>query len=126
MFEQTVANILNQYLGQYVQDLNTDSLNIAVWSGDVVLKNLEIKKDCLDQFRLPISVIKGHVGEVKMTVPWSSLASSPVVLTFNNLFLHVVPQGEIKVTSFPPSLPFHSFPSLLTPFFLSILPFLHI
>eukprot|EP00003_Mantamonas_plastica_P024282 TRINITY_DN4495_c0_g1_i4.p1 TRINITY_DN4495_c0_g1~~TRINITY_DN4495_c0_g1_i4.p1 ORF type:complete len:417 (-),score=93.87 TRINITY_DN4495_c0_g1_i4:109-1275(-) len=96
MFEQTVANILNQYLGQYVQDLNTDSLNIAVWSGDVVLKNLEIKKDCLDQFRLPISVIKGHVGEVKMTVPWSSLASSPVVLTFNNLFLHVVPQGEIK------------------------------
>lgn len=33
MFETLVANILNRYLGAYVEGLNKEQLSVAVWAG---------------------------------------------------------------------------------------------
>jgi vacuolar protein sorting-associated protein 13A/C len=34
MFESVVANVLNQVLGDYVDNFQTNQLNIGIWSGN--------------------------------------------------------------------------------------------
>jgi vacuolar protein sorting-associated protein 13A/C len=48
MLEDLVSSILVQYLEEYVSNFDKKSLKIAIWSGDVTLKNLLLKKYALD------------------------------------------------------------------------------
>jgi len=43
MLEARVAQVLNDQLGQYVQGLNKEALKIGVWSGNIVLENLQAR-----------------------------------------------------------------------------------
>lgn len=47
MFERVVATLLHRYLGKYIQDLDTENLNVGIFGGDVQLSNLKIKPDAL-------------------------------------------------------------------------------
>jgi hypothetical protein len=47
MFEGVVATILNRYLGKYIQDLDTENLNVGIFSGDVQLTELRLKPEAL-------------------------------------------------------------------------------
>lgn len=53
-----------------VDNLNTGQLNIGIWSGDVKLRNLKLKKEALDKFRLPVDVIEGYLGDLTLSIPW--------------------------------------------------------
>jgi hypothetical protein len=43
MFETKVAAILNAQLGAYVLGLDAEALKIGVWSGKIVLENLQAR-----------------------------------------------------------------------------------
>lgn len=43
MFEAKVAEVLNAQLGAWVQDLDAEALKIGVWSGQIVLENLQAR-----------------------------------------------------------------------------------
>lgn len=45
MLESLVASLLNRFLGSYVENFDPKQLNIGIWSGDVKLKNLRLKKE---------------------------------------------------------------------------------
>lgn len=47
MFEGAVAGILNRLLGKYVQDLDTENLNVGIFSGDFNLTDLKLKPEAL-------------------------------------------------------------------------------
>lgn len=47
MLEGTVARILNQLLGKYVQDLDTENLNVGIFSGTAQLSELKLKPEAL-------------------------------------------------------------------------------
>lgn len=47
MFEGAVAGILNRLLGKYVQDLDTENLNVGIFSGNVNLTDLKLKPEAL-------------------------------------------------------------------------------
>lgn len=110
-----------------MDNLNTDSLNISIYSGEVVLKNLKLKKEALDKFRLPVDVIEGqsgllnlcahpyaclsslplwlyllslpgHLGSLRMTIPYTSLGRSPVSVVIEDVYLLTTPSGESKVS----------------------------
>jgi len=66
MLERIVSALLEKYLGDYVEGLQTENLKLSIFSGDVVLENLKLKKSCLDQFELPVQVKAGFLG--KLTV----------------------------------------------------------
>lgn len=53
-----------------VDNLNTGQLNIGIWSGDVKLRNLRLKKEALDKFRLPVDVVEGYLGDLTLSIPW--------------------------------------------------------
>lgn len=46
MFEDLVSNLLSDYLGDYLEGLTKDDLNISLWNGDLKLKNLVLPLFC--------------------------------------------------------------------------------
>ncbi|KXS10872.1 hypothetical protein M427DRAFT_47658 [Gonapodya prolifera JEL478] len=79
---------------QQVVNLDPQQLNVAVWSGDVVLKNLRLKREALDKFQLPIDVVSGYIGELTMQIPWSDLRGSPVKILVRNVYVLAGPKAE--------------------------------
>ena len=70
MLEGVLASVLNRFLAEYVDGLNTSQLNIGIWSGDVTLRNLRLKRTALDKFQLPLDVKEGYLGRLTLSIPW--------------------------------------------------------
>ncbi|KAJ3031870.1 UNVERIFIED_CONTAM: hypothetical protein HDU68_011629 [Siphonaria sp. JEL0065] len=96
MFESVVSLLLNKFLGDYVLDLENNQLNIGIWSGDVVLQNLRLKREALDKFNLPVDVLEGFLGALTINIPWSDLKTKPVRIFIKDLYLLVNPKTETE------------------------------
>lgn len=94
MLEGLVAGLLNRFLGMYVKNFDPAQLKVGIWSGDVKLRNLELRKEALDQLKLPINVVEGHLGELTLVIPWSNLRGSPVQVFVEDVFLLASPKEE--------------------------------
>lgn len=81
-------------LGQYVSNLERNQLNIGIWAGDVVLRNLRLKKEALEKFQLPIEVLDGYLGELTLTIPWKNLKNSPVKVVIKDVLLLAGPSDD--------------------------------
>ncbi|CAO3579446.1 unnamed protein product [Absidia cylindrospora] len=60
--------------------------------------NLKLRKDALDNLRLPIDVIEGNLGELTLSIPWSNLKTKPVKVHIRNVYLLAAPKTETTVT----------------------------
>ena len=96
MLEGLVAGLLNRFLGMYVKNLNAEQLKVGTWSGEVNLKNLELRREALDQLKLPLNVIEGHLGALKLTVPWSNLKGAPVRVLIEDVYLLAAPKEDAE------------------------------
>jgi vacuolar protein sorting-associated protein 13A/C len=94
MLEGLVANLLNRFLGMYVRNFDPKQLNVGIWSGDVKLKDLELRREALDQMHLPLNVIEGHIGSLVLSIPWSNLRGKPVRINIEDLFLLAAPKED--------------------------------
>ncbi|KAL7754164.1 Vacuolar protein sorting-associated protein 13 [Sorochytrium milnesiophthora] len=99
MFEQVVTTLLNRVLGDYVDNLQTEQLNIGIWRGDVVLKNLRLRRDALDKFDLPVDVVEaddfaGYIGDLTLKIPWKNLKGQPFRIFIDNIFLVAAPKSS--------------------------------
>lgn len=97
MLEGLVANLLNRFLGIYVKNFDAKQLNIGIWSGDVKLRNLELRREALDQLRLPLNVVEGHLGELTLSIPWSNLRGKPVKVEIEDVFLLAAPREDANL-----------------------------
>lgn len=96
MLEGLVANLLNRFLGMYVQNFDPKQLNVGIWSGDVKLRNLELRREALDQLNLPLNVVEGHVGTLTLAIPWSNLRGKPVRVDIEDVFILAAPKEETQ------------------------------
>src|SRR5947207_12980669 len=94
MLEGLVANLLNRFLGMYVKNFDARQLNVGIWSGDVKLRNLELRREALDHLRLPLNVVEGHLGELTLSIPWSNLRGKPVKVNIEDVFLLAAPKED--------------------------------
>ncbi|KAI1823936.1 vacuolar protein sorting-associated protein 13 [Xylaria intraflava] len=94
MLEGLVAGLLNRFLGMYVKNFDPTQLKVGIWSGDVKLRDLELRREALDQLNLPINVMEGHLGELTLTIPWSNLRGAPVKVFIEDVFLLASPKEE--------------------------------
>ncbi|XP_015283767.1 PREDICTED: vacuolar protein sorting-associated protein 13D [Gekko japonicus] len=86
MLEGLVAWVLNNYLGKYVSNLNTDQLSVALLKGAVELENLPLKKDALKEL-LPFEVKAGFIGKVTLQIPFYRPHVDPWVISVSKLHL---------------------------------------
>ncbi|KAF2866909.1 hypothetical protein BDV95DRAFT_611203 [Massariosphaeria phaeospora] len=94
MLEGLVANLLNRFLGMYVQNFDAKQLNVGIWSGDVKLRNLELRREALDQLRLPLNVVEGHLGSLTLSIPWSNMRGKPLKVNIEDVFLLAAPKED--------------------------------
>ena len=94
MLEGLVAGLLNRFLGMYVKNFDPTQLKVGIWSGDVKLRDLELRREALDQLKLPINVMEGHLGQLTLIIPWSNLRGSPVRVLIEDVFLLASPKEE--------------------------------
>ena len=94
MLEGLVSNLLNRVLGMYLQNFDPKQLSVGIWNGDVKLKNLELRKEALDQLHLPLNVVEGHVGDLTLSIPWSNLRGKPVKVNIENVFILCSPRED--------------------------------
>lgn len=43
MFEGLLADVLDSLAGSFIQGLDRQNLNVGIWSGDVVLSDLQVR-----------------------------------------------------------------------------------
>lgn len=96
MLEGLVAGLLNRFLGMYVKNFDPTQLKVGIWSGDVKLNRLSLRKEALDQLRLPVNVVEGHLGHLTLVIPWSNLRGAPVKVFVEDVFLLASPKEEAE------------------------------
>ncbi|KOS20149.1 Vacuolar protein sorting-associated protein 13 [Escovopsis weberi] len=96
MLEGLAAGLLNRFLGMYVKNFDPTQLKVGIWSGDVKLRNLELRREALDQLKLPINVVEGHLGELTLIIPWSNIRGAPVRIIIEDVYLLASPKEEAE------------------------------
>ncbi|CAD5206105.1 unnamed protein product [Bursaphelenchus okinawaensis] len=95
VFESVVADLLNRFLGDFVDNLDASQLNIGIWGGDVKLTNLDIKETAMDQLDLPVKLKFGCLDNLVLKIPWKNLYTEPVIANIEGLYLIVVPNKGV-------------------------------
>ncbi|CAB3411172.1 unnamed protein product [Caenorhabditis bovis] len=96
MLENIVAWVLNNYIGEYLEDLNTDQLSVALLSGQVELENVPLKKTALRKLDLPLEVRSGLLGKLTLSVPITHIRSQPWTLKLSDVLIIVGPLSAEK------------------------------
>ena len=73
MLEGLATWFLNNYLGKYLENLDTDQLSISLLAGQVELENVPLRKDALRFIEPSIEVRSGVVGHIKEPVKYHVL-----------------------------------------------------
>uniref|UniRef100_A0A674KDV5 Vacuolar protein sorting 13 homolog C n=1 Tax=Terrapene triunguis TaxID=2587831 RepID=A0A674KDV5_9SAUR len=93
VLESVVADLLNRFLGDYVENLNKSQLKLGIWGGNVALDNLQIKENAL---KLNVYCILVCLDKLTLKIPWKNLYGEAVVATLEGLYLLIVPGASIK------------------------------
>ncbi|XP_057578649.1 intermembrane lipid transfer protein VPS13C isoform X2 [Hippopotamus amphibius kiboko] len=96
VLESVVADLLNRFLGDYVENLNKSQLKLGIWGGNVALDNLQIKENALSGLDVPFKVKAGQIDKLTLKIPWKNLYGEAVVATLEGLYLLVVPGASIR------------------------------
>ncbi|XP_053575277.1 LOW QUALITY PROTEIN: intermembrane lipid transfer protein VPS13C [Bombina bombina] len=96
MLESVVADLLNRFLGDYVENLDRSQLKLGIWGGNVALENLQIRENALSELDVPFKVKVGQIDKLILKIPWKNLYGEAVVATLEGLYLLVVPGASIK------------------------------
>ena len=85
MLEGLATWFLNNYLGKYLENLDTDQLSISLLQGEVELENVPLRKDALRFIEPSIEGQTGVVGHIKLTIPVSRMRSELWTLLLENV-----------------------------------------
>ncbi|XP_063044698.1 intermembrane lipid transfer protein VPS13C isoform X2 [Engraulis encrasicolus] len=96
VFESIVSDLLNRFIGNYVENLDKSQLKIGIWGGNVVLENLRVKENALSEFDVPFKVKAGQIGKLSLKIPWKNLYNDAVLATLEDLYVLVVPGTSMK------------------------------
>jgi vacuolar protein sorting-associated protein 13D len=92
MLEGLATWFLNNYLGKYLELLDTAQLSISLLAGQVELENVPLRKDALRFLEPSVAVRSGQVGHIKLTVPVARMRSEPWTLLLEQVHIVLGPQ----------------------------------
>eukprot|EP00731_Ephydatia_muelleri_P024526 Em0016g797a len=96
VFESVLVQVLNRFLGAYVENLDSSQLKANVWSGDVKLGGLRLKQNALDKLDLPFRIFAGYLDNFSMKVPWSNLYTDPVIADISGVYIVAGPATAVR------------------------------
>uniref|UniRef100_A0A8D2CAW4 Chorein N-terminal domain-containing protein n=1 Tax=Sus scrofa TaxID=9823 RepID=A0A8D2CAW4_PIG len=88
VLESVVADLLNRFLGDYVENLNKSQLKLGIWGGK--------REGAASELDVPFKVKAGQIDKLTLKIPWKNLYGEAVVATLEGLYLLIVPGASIK------------------------------
>jgi vacuolar protein sorting-associated protein 13A/C len=88
------TKVLSSLLGEYIEGLDKNNMDVGIWSGNVKIENVALKRDLSDRFNLPFDFKFNHVGRISAKIPWKSLSNSPVEIEFEDLLIIAQPKSQ--------------------------------
>nr|XP_022907664.1 vacuolar protein sorting-associated protein 13A-like [Onthophagus taurus] len=86
---------LNGVLCTYIDNLDPTQFNLGITSGELVLKNLVIKKSVLNEFLPSVQAVYGHIARLKIGLPSSMNLSSVVFeVAIDGLYILLEPKSQ--------------------------------
>jgi vacuolar protein sorting-associated protein 13A/C len=97
--EGVLLRVLERSLGKYVDGIGKENLKLGVFSGELQMRNMTLKKEALDSFQLPLQVVRGSVASIDLKIPWRKLTSEPVIVQIKDVFIVAVPTDTSNWTA---------------------------
>ncbi|CAF1461892.1 unnamed protein product [Adineta ricciae] len=88
--------ILDKYLGDYIENLDTNKLKFDLWKGDVVLEDLYLKPDILTEFNLPVTIKKGYLQKLSLHISWKHFYAHPIRINIDGLYVLAELKTDVK------------------------------
>lgn len=88
------SRLVNKFLGEYIDNLDSNNLEVSTWSGEVLLENLQLRQDLGDKLKLPMNVAYSHIGKIWAKIPWRNLGSERCDVKISDIFLILVPKSQ--------------------------------
>jgi Vacuolar sorting-associated protein 13, N-terminal/N-terminal region of Chorein or VPS13 len=98
MAKSIVLGILMETLGEFVE-ISREKLKMAVWSGEIELRDLGLKSGALASLDLPVNVFHGSLSRLKIAIPWTSLGKSSTTIEMEGLIAYVGPAEDASFTA---------------------------
>ena len=94
VFESLLKRVLADSFGGWLEGFSKEQLDVGVAKGVVVLHDVKLRRDALARVTraLPIHLVSGRVGELRVNVPWSKLKSKAVEVTLEDIEVRLCPQ----------------------------------
>ena len=102
MAKKAILDVLESTIGKYVKNLDSESLNVALWNGQIELNSLELNIGAVNaeldrqaaeapNLALPFRVSGGRFDSLKIDVPWARISSRSVVFRAKGLKIVLEP-----------------------------------
>lgn len=69
MLEELITRLLKDYLIDYLDNFDRNSLNISLLKGIISLQNLQLNSKILDNLPIPLKLKYGRIGSIKIELP---------------------------------------------------------
>ena len=63
------SKLINKYLGDFIENMNSDQLNVSLLSGKILLENITLKNDLLQLLGIPFELKHAKVGKISVQIP---------------------------------------------------------
>ena len=94
MFERLLEKILLARIGKYIVGLDKEQLKVAVWQGDIILENVQLNPELFQMWQLPLVLDFNTISRLIIKIPWTKLASEPVEILLEGLYMIISPQPK--------------------------------
>jgi len=97
MSKQAVISVIQDVIGEYVQNMSKDSLNIALVRGKITMTDVQLDGDIIGSHVLGAVGLSGFVclscsaRKLRITIPWGSLEKTPTKCEISGVHLVCVP-----------------------------------
>ena len=110
MAKRALLDWLESTIGRYVENLDANSLNVAVWSGRIELKSLRIDCDAINEEltrkahlapheAAPVRIVSGSIDCFTVEIPWVGIVNQPVVVRARGLRVLVEPYDHLAAST---------------------------
>ena len=94
MFESILEKILLHNFGQFIEKLDRNNIHLGVWSGNLIIENVSVKKDLLEKLELPLILKFSYIEKFQINLQWAKINYQPIEVIISNVFLIVSPKNK--------------------------------
>lgn len=92
MFEALITKLLNKVLGNFIENIDPEQLNISLLRGDIIMTNMKLRSDLFEALPVPFALDYGQIGLIRMRIPMWNMFRSPLIIEISDVLAVIRPK----------------------------------